>query len=590
MSFFKSHSLWLVGALLALASFLRLYHWQTYPFGFDQVQIVEAAERITQGDLVLIGPRTGPAAMFTGPLIYYIAAAWWLFLPVEGVVIATSLTISLITGAMLYWLAARYQGRTVAQASLALWAVSPLMVGLDRITWNPNLTFLAASLVLFPVLHQISGKKLGWLEYGLLAAGSFLGYQAHFSGFLLPLLAAVTLLLGFTPTRTWFVTYCLSGLALASGLLSSLLPTIVFDYRHDWLNLRGFLTLIHGTEGAYLIDRIKYFGQAIFAVLIANGKLLAVFDTPLMSGVVGLMLLSLVLWKLKKSGDHEALRQSVALTMWTASTALVLSLYRGEKPEYYYLVTFPALILLLSLFVKQLRFSFKQQVLIISVFATISTTFVMTTYHKATGVSLGNTLKVVAELNSTQKKGELAEITYDMDTVHAIGLKYFLDQLTLTDVGKNAHLQYPYYLGTLTSISFQDLGVWYDPRVSTQSAYLTRATYYLEYSPQLSVYLDVNYHGQGQLDTYQIFGAESMPLGSLLVFDRSDDVAGFERLSKEYQAQTNNSQQSWNSVVIDTKPALAYWKGQYLLVFYPTEITAETPASYEWLNSLTIHD
>lgn len=60
--------------LFLVAAFFRTFSFQRFPFNFDQIQIAENSQKIFSGDLVLIGPRTGPAAMFTGPLIYYVAA------------------------------------------------------------------------------------------------------------------------------------------------------------------------------------------------------------------------------------------------------------------------------------------------------------------------------------------------------------------------------------------------------------------------------------------------------------------------------------------------------------------------------------
>ena len=61
----KTHIL--VAAVIIAGAFFRAYMPEAYIFGFDQVQILTNAEAITNGDLTLIGPRTGPADMFTGP-------------------------------------------------------------------------------------------------------------------------------------------------------------------------------------------------------------------------------------------------------------------------------------------------------------------------------------------------------------------------------------------------------------------------------------------------------------------------------------------------------------------------------------------
>ncbi len=87
--------------LLLLGVFFRTYQPGWNPFGFDQVQILENAQQIKQGDFTLIGPRTGPGNMFTGPLIYYLTACLMFILPSPWTIVGTSVLIAAASGVAL---------------------------------------------------------------------------------------------------------------------------------------------------------------------------------------------------------------------------------------------------------------------------------------------------------------------------------------------------------------------------------------------------------------------------------------------------------------------------------------------------------
>ena len=118
-------------------------------FSFDQAQIAQAAEKILKGQLTLIGPQTGPAAFHTGPLIYYIAAVVYFFTnlhPIANTVLA--LVIYLLTAISIFFILKSLLDEKLALVFTAIYCLSPYFVSLDKITWNPNFSFLSATLVL----------------------------------------------------------------------------------------------------------------------------------------------------------------------------------------------------------------------------------------------------------------------------------------------------------------------------------------------------------------------------------------------------------------------------------------------------------
>ncbi|MCA9368696.1 hypothetical protein KC721_00210, partial [Candidatus Woesebacteria bacterium] len=281
--------------IVAVGLFLRAYKFGYYPLGFDNLQIITSAEKIVEGDLVFLGPRTGPAEMFTGPLIYYVAAPF-LFLGFSHyTAIFVPLFLALLTGITLAWLTKVVEREQ--HLILALWAFSPLLIPMDRILWNPNLTVLASSLTFFPLLalerkyrYQLFGKHIP-TEF-LLFVGAFLGYQAHFSGLILAPLACIYLVVR-RYKNVW-----LYG-ALFVGFLASLLPTVLFDIKNNYLNTRGLLSLLEGKTGFGLVG---FFTTLLHAMQISLENLGGVLlegnslELILIAGVV-VVLTTLLLYK-----------------------------------------------------------------------------------------------------------------------------------------------------------------------------------------------------------------------------------------------------------------------------------------------------
>lgn len=276
----------IVGGLL-----LRAYQPLNTPFAFDQVQIAQAADEIRAGDLTFIGPRTGPAAMFTGPLIYYVAAGFAMILLTPQAVVAAALFFALLTGAFIGWLSTIYLGKKTGLIFTVLWAFSPFIIGLYKIAWNPNIMILAAALIFLPLLRE---SRLNWKDSLFILGGAFLGYQAHFSGFLLIPLLVLSLLIRYLWRVDSLLRICLNVVIAGVGLVTSMLPTLLFDYRNDWLNARGFLSLLQNRDQVSDYQIVSRMIEKLLIVLETAGKIV-LGSTPgfALLVVVGLSLIGL---------------------------------------------------------------------------------------------------------------------------------------------------------------------------------------------------------------------------------------------------------------------------------------------------------
>lgn len=478
-------STFLLICILLFALLPRFYKWGYYPLGFDQVQILTNAQDITQGNITLIGPRTGPAQMFTGPLIYYLTAGLLFAIPSPYTLIATSLVLTLATGIGLWLVTRRALNSTSALLVMVVWAASPFLIAMDRITWNPSLTLLASSLVFFPIYRLLRLKDLRfketWFDYLLIAVGAFLGYQAHFSGLLLPGLAFFSLLF-LRPKLA-----VLAGVAAGLGLAASLVPTLIFDIRYNWLNLNGLLQLGQDNSDSLLIDRIKAI-IASFASVIRNSGWVVFWDSnAALPFVAGLGLVILQVHNFSKAKNKTEKYPWLFPLLWLAFITVCFSFYQKPKPEYYFLIQIPAVLLMLEQSVLSKFQSLNAKLLFVVLMMIYALTFAVTKFQVGNGTNLLNQLEVMRTLQRQAVNNPIKSFSFDMKEVDSEGLRYLLRDWQFDPNGDEIHLVYPTLRNTLSSYSSNDMGYWTDSRTKPGYHYVTQPRYIIGTDESLSV-------------------------------------------------------------------------------------------------------
>lgn len=430
--------------LILISTFLRSYHAQNYGLGFDQAQIISAAKQISTGKFTLIGPRTGPASMFTGPLIYYLAVPFVLLFNEFSTIYLLPIFISIVTGVVLIFLSKRYLSKWESFIFTLIWAVSPLIVNLDRVLWNPNLTFLSTSLLFIPLVGNDT-KKNNQLKNLLLFCGAFLSYQAHFSGFILIIMSILTI---FYLKRSPKLIY-----PIIFGLFLSIVPTIIFDLRHEFLNFNGLkeLLLNRGDNVSNQSSFSRIIEDFLFAFKL-GGNILYSGRLKLLKILLGLIP---VAYCFLKKGCNKL------VIWWIFITVFLFSFYTGNKPEYYYGIIFPVFIYGFSKLLSSLRKPIA--VIILIIFFISSATTATISQNSRNGVNVINSRRVLSHLQDYDKP--IKEIKYDMPFGTEIGLRYFLDieSEPATDDAITAHIVYGENQSQINGIQwFNDLGVWFE--------------------------------------------------------------------------------------------------------------------------------
>ncbi len=510
--------------LVGLGVMLRGWRMDQYNFGFDQVQILENAARIRVGDLTLIGPRTGPAEMFTGPLIYYVAAVTTAIMGEMPGLVAVGLVNALVTGGVLGWLVGRYMGNKQKWWVVALWAGSPFLVWLDRMVWNPNLSVIAAALVMLPLLRLVEKKKMRWSDVGIMAGGVFLGYQAHFGGLgLLPMAVVMWMLLSRKMEKKM--------VGVGMGLVT-LVPTLVFDGRNGWLNVKGLLGFLDREVTSYHYFLIKQLGTSL-AVTVENvGNLFAFETNRVLVWMVGVVVIGG--WMVKNQKNKNKFMWVMG---WLVMIVVGFSFYRGPLPAYYFLIQIPAGLVMMAEVVREGTKQWGKNWMMLLVLVGYAVALVVSSYgNDGEGLTMKNQVAAVTYVKGLENKGvKVAKVSWDMEAVNTVGMKYLMDELEVDKDGVVVHVGFPTGADAKKMKQFGAISVWLDPRVKKEKNYLETNEYIVE--TEAEVRLLGNKYLENELGSSAVYevirGKES--IGWLAVYKREMNDVLYDELDKKLE-------------------------------------------------------
>lgn len=438
------------GVTILAGLILRFLYPLQRVFSFDQEQIALSAQRILEGKLTLVGPLAGLIQFFTGPLIYYLAAInHWLTQghPLANTFIGVS--IYLITAVVLWLFLRRLVSLKAASIFIGIYSLSTYMVSLDRVTWNPNLSFISAGLVLAGL--TFTKRKLSYMM-GFL--GMLLAYQAHFSAFVM---AAGVILICLCLRRWRFLIFSLSG------LLISLVPTFIFDLRHDWLNTLGLRQLINNPE--LVSSGLSIQSRFINIVFISLENLTKIIIPVLPHwSLIGLGSLILGFWLWSKSSIFNSTQRLIILA-WILVFPLIMMFYRGSVPEYYFLMQLPAFVFILTDLLINIRAKLPPTVVLTGFFLIALGMVIQEAQTLAAGPSLNNKLRALEYIKENQIDQPI-DLVLDMAVKDRFGWSYLIDYLDLPlgESQTKVHLIFPVNPGTIISAKFGGVGAWVDRR------------------------------------------------------------------------------------------------------------------------------
>jgi len=247
LSFLKKYSILFSIILIGTVSRLHGVINGTFGFTHDQGRDLLAANSILKGDLTLIGPTTGLAGLFHGPLWYYLLA----FLSVLGrgdpkIVLAGIILLFLVFEVIFFWAIKKYYGFLPAFLLITIISLSPFYSGLNGQLWSPNMVLVSSIIMAIAVVGIINGKK--WYPLLGLALGFNIQFEAAGGVFLL--IATILTLLLINPFKTKIMDY----LAMLSTFFITLMPQLLFELKYGFLMTKHAIGYMGTSRGDFIAE------------------------------------------------------------------------------------------------------------------------------------------------------------------------------------------------------------------------------------------------------------------------------------------------------------------------------------------------
>ncbi len=286
-------------------------------FDWDQTDDYEAVESIVKGKLRLIGPRvTSDTGFFLAPWHYYFLLPFYLISHGSlDMGFWGALLIQYLTVMTAFFLAKKWFGK-LAGIMVGLSLAVPSNITAWGFMYVPLL-----SLWLFDVcLKTLEDTK--WLPWLFLLLGIGCTTYAVFYALWIPFLYVIYQLV-----RTKKVNFrnIIAGLTL---FCIPYLPLVIFDLRHDFLNIRNVLSFAtnqrgQGVETGYFI---KVFFRAIEMYWL---------DTEL-PRILSVVIVAASLGVLVFGGTNLFNKKRGFMCWWLVSSLIPMAFYKGNVSEYYY--------------------------------------------------------------------------------------------------------------------------------------------------------------------------------------------------------------------------------------------------------------
>lgn len=260
--------------MFGLISRLTLSNHGNFLFNMDSARdMIDLREIILLKQPRLIGPITGGIeGFFYGPLWYYMILIPFSISsgdPHSVIVFETVLWV--IGGWFLLKLASKW-GFSVTTVTGILWIASNLVLLTNQFALNPNPIILLTPVFLYFFLLFLKEGQIKYLLVSSILAASFINFEIAV-GFFMP----IVMILGCLITNKKLLSVK-NILVIVIIFSLSLLPQIIFDFRHNHLlfnaMLSHFRTAQHQTSWTFRFNNIGLTYWNVYLSLVMNSKLI----------------------------------------------------------------------------------------------------------------------------------------------------------------------------------------------------------------------------------------------------------------------------------------------------------------------------
>lgn len=265
--------------ILIAAFFVRTYRTSTLSgFYYDQGRDALVIWKLWhEGKLFLIGPVTGLAGIFLGPLYYYLISPFYLIGKGDPVVPAIFLaSLSTLAVYMLYFLGKDMHSREAGIFASVIGGFSYYIVLTSRWLSNPNPVLLTSLLFLWSLWEIASNGRRYWWIIAALLAGISLQFESASAIFYIPLMGVFFIwqLRNFPGFKILLASVC--------AFFATLLPQIIFNFRHENILFNNFSKLFFEDKGfraitKFMVDiRSEFFWNVFHQKIFPGGEVYSV--------------------------------------------------------------------------------------------------------------------------------------------------------------------------------------------------------------------------------------------------------------------------------------------------------------------------
>lgn len=333
--------------ILAVSIFLRFYKLADYmTFLGDEGRDALIIKNLLVNHIIpSIGPPSSVGDIYLGPLYYYMMAVsmamFWLNPIAAAGMVAL---IGVMSVFLIYYLARIWFGMWSAVLAASLYALSFVTITYSRSSWNPNPAPFFALLAIFGFYRARHSKNFLWL----ILTGTSLAsaVQMHYlSLILLPVFSILWIIEINNQKKLHKYNYFIFGTILAAvSFLLVLLPLILFDFRHNFLNLRGLVAIFTQSGSSVSFNLFDSLGKIPH---IFNDKLIGRYlgaENFLVTVVISILVV-IPLFLHKKFSEKWPV---LILGIWLVVGLLGVSVFRLEIYDHYLGFLSPAPFMLLG--------------------------------------------------------------------------------------------------------------------------------------------------------------------------------------------------------------------------------------------------
>jgi len=407
-------------AIVLLGVFFRFYEIKTrFVYGHDHdLTSWFIKDVVVDGHLRLIGQQTSTSGIFIGPFYYYFQIPFFLLLKMDPIaqVVASSLLgiFGIVTS---YWVFSKVFDKKTGLIASYLYSISFFVVSNDREA-VPTVLVIAWSIWFF---YAISLLFRGEQKKGFLILGILVGLIWHLNVALVVVLPLVLVALFFSKKKL-NLRSLLWGVAPLS-LFS--IPLVLFELRHNFIQIRSFLYSVTTSQG----DIYSGLSKLLRVLFIVNKNISNFywnFNDFASTYYLGLVVFVLAVGFLALKRYLKPVETAVVFT-WLGVYVGFFSWYSKIVSEYYLNGLFVLYLIVLSrIFV---YFSKKTGNVLLIIVLVVFGAFNANRFfnEKNPGNGYLQKLDLVEDIKNSakDKKFDCVSISYITDTGYGLGYRYF---------------------------------------------------------------------------------------------------------------------------------------------------------------------